>query len=451
MCTIASLNLYWKWCDTEQISAYILSAMAISIAILVKPNSAYLVAPMFVFTYQKYGWRFFSQWPIWLYGALAVVPAYFWYKHAYVLWLENGNTLFRVYTDLNYSALWSSKRNISLFLHNTSYMSFLSWRMFYLWASVGCIVPLFQGGISLIKNRNWVIISWALSFFLTMIVFAEQNFGHDYYQWPLAMLATIVAAHGAMELWRLRSYHPRAISIALVFSFLSAALFWSWLRGAPDQYQSAFGKSWILDAYFCAGILLMLGFAIADHKLWRPLIVAGVVVSVTFGCWTFVNLAKPYPFAASRQAFAHRLATLTRPDDKIVIAQIVGRKGWYQHKTDRGEFLGYMPIDFYLSHRRGWSVEDVKPGFIDELRMRGARYFAAFSYEVPIIEKFPDLIPYLARTYKPLAITDHYVIYELSDPRCTTDENGETPPTLAGGDKENVAEDRHRTGCSPQA
>jgi Dolichyl-phosphate-mannose-protein mannosyltransferase len=413
LCSISALNFYRCWCKSGRLTDYALSAVALSIAILIKPLNIYLAAPLFVFTVQRYGWRFPRQWQLWLYGALVLIPAVLWYEHAYQMWVIYGNTLFRAYSDLGYSALWGARREFSI----RTYAALLTWRLTYLWAGVGGLALLAHGAVRAVQARNWVLIALISAFATTMVFFADQNLLHDYYQWPLAMVSALLAAYGGMQLWRGDVSGIRITSGILLVFYALAALLGSWQRVPLFNYPN-YPQSWVYQAYFVVGALLLLAFAMLPRPP-RWLVIASVGVAITFGCWNFVHLTQPVPFAVPRQAFASRLEALTRPKDHIIIAEDVTREGWYQHRTSHGEFLGYMPTDFYLSHRHGWSVSGkyAQPEFIDELRKRGARYFAAFVWGRPIADEFPDLIPYLAHTYTPLAVTGSYIIYRLDKPQ----------------------------------
>jgi hypothetical protein len=425
-CTIAALTFYGRWCDTAQLTDYLLAAAALALAILVKPFNIYLAAPLFALTLQRYGSGMLSQWRLWLFAVLVLAPSFVWYKYAYGLWLEHGNTLFRAYTDMRYSALWSPDFEFPrIGRGGFSYANVLIWRGIFLWAALGALLPLAWGAILAVRERNWVLIAWGAAFASTGIVLAYQHYAHDYYQWPLVLLCAVLGAHGAMRLWRARSPRLRIAAAALLAAYLAAAMFWSWPQRVPGPYVREFSNSWLLSAYFAAGALLLLGFAlIPSARRW--FLGAGVAVAVSYGCWTYTALVTPYPFDAPRRAFAARLEALTTPDDRIVIAQNSGRTGWFQHRTAQGELLGYMPVDFYLSHRHGWSVADqyAQPAFIETLRGRGARYVAAFCCEWrerSIAQEFPILLPYLTCAHRPLVVTDRYMIFQLDEPHRRAD------------------------------
>jgi hypothetical protein len=254
-----------------------------------------------------------------------------------------------------------------------------------------------------------------------MLFFAHQHYAHDYYQWPLVLVGSMLMAHGVACLWR-GEVSVRLLAIILLCLYAVVGGYLYWLKGLHiGAYVTTFSSSPIWRSFFIAGALLLLAFAVFNRP-HRALICASVALTLSYGVWQYATLTAPYPFAAPRQEFAARVEKLVEPSARIVIAQNATRKGWFQHRTAEGELTGYMPVDLYLSHRKGWSVSDeqAQPAFLESLRRRGATYFAAFCCEWqdrPIADEFPELIRYLACAHTALAVERKFVIYRLDTPR----------------------------------
>ncbi len=164
-----------------------------------------------------------------------------------------------------------------------------------------------------------------------------------------------------------------------------------------------------------------------------------------YAAWQVAQLMRVSPANQQRIAFAERVAALTDPNGRIVLAHNSSRAtgtDWFQHKTAEGEYLAFQPVDFYLSRRKGWSVtgEQLTPEFLEALRQRGAAYFATtccvFGPDDNVMASYPDLREFAACAYEPLEVSEQWSIYRLTPPRprpdgspCITTEYA--PPSAA--------------------
>jgi len=128
--------------------------------------------------------------------------------------------------------------------------------------------------------------------------------------------------------------------------------------------------------------------------------------------------------AGKHVAFGQRVEQLTEPDKLMVfvkprlpfIKPQLHYERLYQHRTAQGERLLCDPVDFYLSHRKGFSLDDslLTADFLEILRRRGARYFATFYPQ--LLKENPQVQAALERDYTPLEVTAQWAIYRLDDP-----------------------------------
>jgi hypothetical protein len=121
-----------------------------------------------------------------------------------------------------------------------------------------------------------------------------------------------------------------------------------------------------------------------------------------------------------RVTFGQRVNQLTEPDALMIFVyprlEGIWRPEMLQRRTAQGAYIAVDPIDFYLSHRKGWSLDDVlaTPAFVETRRQRGAKYFATFFPE--IFDRHPDLRSALERNYQRVEVTPQWAIYRLEKP-----------------------------------
>jgi hypothetical protein len=115
-------------------------------------------------------------------------------------------------------------------------------------------------------------------------------------------------------------------------------------------------------------------------------------------------------------ALAARVAQVTEPDALVAIVEPGDdpRRGeWFQYQLAPGQYLGYMPIRLYLSHRKGWSVDakDVTLALVQRLHQRGARYLVS---SIPAaLGQDPALRAWLSSTQTLVEETPSWAIYRL--------------------------------------
>ncbi len=417
--TLCVLNYFWRWCDHARVSDLCVSAFALSLGILIKPLNVYLGAPLLFLALRYFGWRALKDPRLWAYGLVALIPAAAWYRHAYQLWVDHGNSLFRAYSDFNQTALWSKEfpRKI-ISSYERSYSSELVMRGNNFVAAIGGILPLVVGARAAIQSQNGLLLTWTGAFALTMVVFAYQHAAHDYYQLPLVIVASLLMADGIARLWA-GTASPRLLAVGVAVFYLLSEI-WMWRIWHIREYNAS--KLW----FTAGGLLTLLAFSLYGRTPRVP-VLASMLLVVVFSAWQTAWFKAQAPWYQSRQAFGEDLNRLTQPSDRIVIAQKHTRRGWFQHRTAEGELIGYMPTDFYLSHRKGWSVstEHAVPAFVEHLREKGATHIAAWccqrDIQHGIATELPLLLAYLNCAQTPLRVTENYFIFQLNKPRVRTD------------------------------
>ncbi len=360
-CQLASVYSFLVWTEEGRPRSLVLSTVALALAAALKPISLCLGLPLLYLAWRKFGWRLIHKPSLWLFTAGVFSLPVLWYWHSYTLWKLYGNSfgMFGGWIRLEFFPptdwIW---RSLSRALVE---------RILGKMVAVIGFPFLVMGIFRKPPGGNYVLHWWAAGFFASMLLTPALHRAHEYYQLPLVFLTSAWMARGAS--W-----------------------FWETPRLAP-RYAPA------LLAVFCAGVTAF-SFLLASI------------------------LMTPMSDAGKHVAFGQRVEQLTEPDKLMVfvkprlpfIKPQLHYERLYQHRTAQGERLLCDPVDFYLSHRKGFSLDDslLTADFLEILRRRGARYFATFYPQ--LLKENPQVQAALERDYTPLEVTAQWAIYRLDDP-----------------------------------
>ncbi len=81
LCVIG-LYFFTRWLEAKKWFLFFLSALAISLAILIKLPSAVIGAPLACLALERFGFRVLQRPSMWLFGILVLAPSVVWYLHA---------------------------------------------------------------------------------------------------------------------------------------------------------------------------------------------------------------------------------------------------------------------------------------------------------------------------------------------------------------------------------
>ena len=351
---LAAVYFFVSWTETEHLPSFLLSALAASLAILIKPPSAYFGVPLVFLAHRHFGWGFLRRPLLWLYALAVIVPALLWYRHATNLWQEYGNSFFVVYLRLGYPGL-SDPAWLGLARRLPQRF------VFEVFTPAGVLLGL-AGLFSRPWKENLFLHWWNAGFAVSIFIWPQGYWGHDYYQLPFIFAIAIWMALGAKSVWDSRKM-PKGAAVAACTAL-------------------------------CA---LVLGYSV----------------------WTLKNRFQGSDGNRIRVVFGEHVSRLTRPEELVIFLYptVPGvPREFRQHRTTQGEYLSSVPEDFYLSHRKGFAVdEDVAtPQFVETLRQRGARCLATYSPEIFAHNRALEYA--LAHSSLPSDIAPHWVIYRLSGP-----------------------------------
>jgi uncharacterized membrane protein (GlpM family) len=91
--SIIGLYFFQRWIESEpdrptRSSSFVVAAVAISLSILIKLPSAIIGAPLACLAFQRFRFSAFHRLDLWLFAAIALLPAALWYGHAYQVALQ---------------------------------------------------------------------------------------------------------------------------------------------------------------------------------------------------------------------------------------------------------------------------------------------------------------------------------------------------------------------------
>ncbi len=204
-----------------------------------------------------------------------------------------------------------------------------------------------------VEKRNYVAFWWGLAFAIDIFIVAEGHQTHDYYQMPLVPVLSIYAGQGMNYLW---------------------------------------GKDLLKDSFL-------------SHMLTTKSVL--VILFILMSIAGLLQTREYLQFDPKRLEFGQRIEQLTEADSLVIIG------GWRKGSQLQVEYPPCDPIDFYISHRKGWeiSLDQWSVSMVDSLREQGARYFA--SYYPKGLEIKEAFAQGMRQKYSLLEATDRWFIYSL--------------------------------------
>ena len=206
---VAAVYYFWIWTEEGKPGAWVLSALGMCLAVLIKPLALYFGLPLLYLAWRKFGWRLFRMSLMWLYAGVVFLPAVLWFRHAYQLWIHYGNT-FGVFAGLVKTGPWN--------LFDSSWITLayrMSTRLLFEILTIPGLALLVLAVLfyKLPRGRNGVLYWWLAGFAISVILAPAGYLGHDYYELPLVFVTSIFMGYAAMTLWR-RGGNWRAVVLA---------------------------------------------------------------------------------------------------------------------------------------------------------------------------------------------------------------------------------------------
>lgn len=213
---LGSLYFFKIWIDAKNLSQNIilgfLAIVFFAIALLLKPVAAFLIIPIFYLSYQKYGWSFLKNQQILVFLIISVLPFLWWrtvgFAHPEGVprwhWLLNGSGI-RFKGAFFY---WITQDRLGRLILGVS-----GFALFIL------------GLLDKRKSEGLFFISWIFAMVLYVVVFAQGNVTHDYYQVPVIPILSIFVAKGIYYLFTKKGALPERALYIFLAVFLVVLMF----------------------------------------------------------------------------------------------------------------------------------------------------------------------------------------------------------------------------------
>lgn len=203
--------------DTKKWLYLGISLLFVTASLLLKPYAIFFALPMLIVAYKQFGFGVVKQWVLYLFAIVAVIPLLWWRQYITAFpegipandWLFNGNGIrFRP--------------------------SFFRWmvyeRTIKLISGYAGTLFLVVGGLSLLKNKNWLVFSsFILSSILYVTILATGNVQHDYYQIVILPTLAMMMGLGAAYLFSLpKKFGGETLGRIILLVCVFATFYFAW-------------------------------------------------------------------------------------------------------------------------------------------------------------------------------------------------------------------------------
>lgn len=295
MCSVFGVYFFVKWIDNNNTKYFIISALFISLAALVKLPSLYLGLPLLFLCFKKYGISFLKNRMIWIFVLIVFTSVSFWYYHAHLLHVQTGLS-FNIW-DAGKDKWGMIEPLLSLKFYNDIFFKSIAERH--------------------LTYPAFIIFIWGL------FIRREYKYENLFDWWIIGMIVFILLApqaHQAQEYYQLPFNIPASVIIAKVFS--------KYIRF--DEFKNSFVK----HRFAVSGLMLCLvGIFLLSFLRVR-------------------NFMKSEDIKAPIFALAKEVNTNSKTNDKFItvtdgnpaMLYIINRKGWNSYTDEINE-------DFILKKR----------------------------------------------------------------------------------------------------
>ena len=183
--SFAMLYFFSEWIDKEGWRRFALMTLCATLAFLVKLPTICLGLPLLYLCLRKYKYNFVTQWQLWLFVCLSIIPTFLWYKHSHYLVSIN---------NLSWSNLQLS--SYSIYLDSSFYK-----RVFY--TEIFQRDLIYVGGAFLVlgiiftfkKKEFGYIRYWLFAIVIFFFLGAKKTMIHTYYTLPVIAPASILIGY----------------------------------------------------------------------------------------------------------------------------------------------------------------------------------------------------------------------------------------------------------------
>jgi 4-amino-4-deoxy-L-arabinose transferase-like glycosyltransferase len=225
---VAGIYFFLRWTEVEKFRWLILSAVLVSLALLIKLPTAIVGAPLLYLAVNQGAavykppidggletaapWkRIVARWELWFFAGVTLVPAGFWYWHAHRI-------AERFYPHHFFGAGGFQIMSFAWYWHLLRQTAFSSLTLLlFVLAILGALVAP--------RGKFSPLFHWWLAATVLFIFFVGYGNRHQWYQLPLVPIAAVFG--GCACVWIARTAMPQPLvavgSILLVFSFATSS------------------------------------------------------------------------------------------------------------------------------------------------------------------------------------------------------------------------------------
>lgn len=240
--SLGALYCFTRWLDDERWANYAAAALLAAVAFLTKIPSLYLGLPLLAAAWLKYRWRLLRQGRLWLFAALTLLPTVAYYLYAHQLYQQSGMTVYGI------SGGWPGSGKFDLWgqlLSPDFYRVMFTRLRGVILGRYGVWLLLAGLLIAPKKREEWLLYVWLGSVVLFILLVAQGNRQHEYYQLPLVPVAALFVGKALATLSRPQTLNLELLvvrrgggaALAALLLLLSARSAWQAL--APMYEQSS--------------------------------------------------------------------------------------------------------------------------------------------------------------------------------------------------------------------
>jgi hypothetical protein len=213
--SLGALYFLVGFCDNKKSQFFWVSAVFMSIAMLVKPQSFYIFIPLIYLICRKEKWRFLLDYKNYIYLVIALLPAILWFLHAksvHLTYTQNEAYNFQVSNWFDLSVLFSKDL----------YAGLIKICSGILLTPIGLTLLIF-GLFIKTKDKENLIWPWLLGSLLYVLAFITHMW-EPYYYLSLLPVASVFIARAIIQIkyidWKKWHLNYKQIYVILIILFL---------------------------------------------------------------------------------------------------------------------------------------------------------------------------------------------------------------------------------------
>ena len=310
--SVGAIYYFNQWSAGGPGWSFIAAAVLSALAFLVKIPSLYLGLPLLFLAWDRFGKATFRQPALWAYAALTLVPTFLWYHHGYRLF-EQTHLTYGIWNRYG-QPKWG---NLDLLASGGFYLLIFERLAGVVFTPLGFTLVIVGMLMKVSSRRERVFHVWFFAVVIYVLIAAEGNRLHDYYQLTFIPVGAVFAGKALARLSDgpglpgLRSPTQRRIVLAVLLAALG-----------------------------------ILGYVYA-----APLFAA-------------------QPYYIAQYEIGHQIDSLIPPNALLVVGDLDDNAG--------APYRCQSPTLLYFAHRKGWQImpdEFRDPDRLKKLVQDGAQFF----------------------------------------------------------------------------